>query len=225
MSSLSCCILWMPSITVRKREVLEMKLHYMGKYDLNPESLPYRPHQPDAVPFKEAKDSKTLALLANALSIIILIPLLILLYLRCNTYISPVQLLLGSLFSVLIMFPHEFLHAICFKEEAYVYTNLKHGLLFIVGPETMSKRRFIFMSMLPNLVFGIVPFIIAMINPSLVFLGIVGSLAIGMGAGDYYNVFNAATQMPKGARTYLYQFNSFWYMPSSTNTNLNNNSR
>ncbi|MCI8497238.1 MAG: DUF3267 domain-containing protein, partial [Clostridiales bacterium] len=33
------------------------------------------------------------------------------------------------------------------------------------------------------------------------------------GAGDYYNVFNALTQMPKGARTYLYQFNSFWYMP------------
>lgn len=30
-----------------------MKLHYKGKYDLNPESLPYRPHQCGAVPFKE----------------------------------------------------------------------------------------------------------------------------------------------------------------------------
>lgn len=24
---------------------------------------------------------------------------------------------------------------------------------------------------------------------------------------------NAVTQMPKGARTYMHKFNSFWYMP------------
>ena len=42
-----------------------------------------------------------------------------------------------------------------------------------------------------------------------------GVIAIAMGAGDYYNVFNALTQMPKGARTYLYQMNSYWYMPEN----------
>ena len=39
-----------------------------------------------------------------------------------------------------------------------------------------------------------------------------GVIAVAMGAGDYYNVFNALTQMPKGARTYLYQMNSYWYI-------------
>ena len=38
-------------------------------------------------------------------------------------------------------------------------------------------------------------------------------MCIGMGAGDYINVFNAATQMPKNALTYLNGFNSYWYIP------------
>nr|WP_295677970.1 DUF3267 domain-containing protein [uncultured Lachnoclostridium sp.] len=110
-------------------------------------------------------------------------------------------------------FPHELLHALCFKEDVYLYTNLKHGMLFVVGPETMSKGRFIFMSLLPNLVFGFIPYIIALIIPSQSTLGVFGALSIAMGAGDYINIFNTITQVPKGARTYLYQFNSFWYMP------------
>ena len=86
-------------------------------------------------------------------------------------------------------------------------------MLFVVGPETMSKGRFVFMSMLPNLVFGIIPYTLGMIFPQYGWLLGLGILATGMGAGDYYNIFNALTQMPKGARTYLYKFNSYWYMP------------
>lgn len=37
-----------------------MKLHYKGKYDLNPESLPHGEHKPGAVRFKEAEDTKEL---------------------------------------------------------------------------------------------------------------------------------------------------------------------
>lgn len=189
-----------------------MKLHYKGKYDLNPESLPCKPHQPGAVPFKEAKDSKTMGLIANALAVLLLIPLGIILYLRCGNAIFDYAFF-GCIFALLCLFPHELLHAVCFKDDVYLYTNLKQGMLFVVGPETMSKGRFIFMSMLPNLVFGLIPYIIALITPTLSVLGVFGAISICMGAGDYYNIFNAATQMPRGARTYLYQFNSFWYMP------------
>lgn len=120
---------------------------------------------------------------------------------------------LGILFPFAILFPHEILHAICFKEDVYLYTNWKQGMLFVVGSETMSKGRFILMSMLPNVVFGILPYIVGMIYPQFVFGLVFGILSAGMGAGDYYNVYNAVTQMPKGARTYLYQFHSYWYMP------------
>ena len=61
-----------------------MKLHYKGKYNLDPDSLPCEPHKPGAVPFKEAKDSKTLGTIANVISFLILIPLLIVAYIRCK---------------------------------------------------------------------------------------------------------------------------------------------
>ena len=193
-----------------------MKLHYKGKYDLNPESLPHGEHMPGAVPFKEAKDSRQLSIIANAASVVIMVLLAVPAWFRCREYLfaSPFQMMFGAIASMLILFPHEILHALCFKEDVYLYTNWKQGLLFVVGPETMSKGRFIFMSLFPNLVFGIIPYLLGMLLPNLVFAVVLGILATGMGAGDYYNVFNAATQMPRGSRTYLYQFNSYWYMPA-----------
>ena len=192
-----------------------MRLHYKGKYDLNPESLPHGQHMPGAVPFKEAKDSKQLSLIANAASVVIMVLLAVPAYFRCREFLwaSPLQMMFGAIASMLILFPHEILHALCFKEDVYLYTNWKQGLLFVVGPETMSKGRFIFMSLLPNVIFGFIPYLLGMLFPNLIAAVVLGILATGMGAGDYYNVFNAATQMPRGSRTYLYQFSSFWYMP------------
>lgn len=192
-----------------------MKLHYKGKYDLNPDSLPHGEHKKGAVRFKEAEDSKKLALVANIAAAVIMVVLAIPAFYRAKDYIleDTFQLFIGSVCSMLILFPHELLHAICFKKDVYLYTNWSQGMLFVVGPEDMSKSRFIFMSLLPNIIFGFVPYIIGMIFPKYLFLLSLGTLSIGMGAGDYYNVFNALTQMPKGSRTYLYKFNSYWYMP------------
>ena len=111
------------------------------------------------------------------------------------------------------MVPHELLHALCFREDVYMYHNLKQGMLFVVGPEDMSKGHFVFMSMLPNIVFGFIPFTLFLVKPELRLLGIFGFLSIASGAGDYLNVYNALTQMPKGSRTYLHGFHSYWYLP------------
>lgn len=187
-----------------------MKFHYMGKYNLNPEELPHLEHEPNAVPFKEPKDSKTLGLIANGISLGIAVVTITILFLRGGFAVWNIW---GILIALIALVPHEFLHAICFKDDVYMYTNLKHGMLFVVGPERMSKARFVFMSMLPNIVFGFIPFILFLIWPQLRVLGVLGAISIPMGAGDYMNVFNALTQMPKGAKTYLHKFNSFWYMP------------
>lgn len=194
-----------------------MKLHYMGKFNKDPETLPHGEHKPNAVKFKEASDPKKLSIIANLLSIAIMIILAVPAFFRCKEFLisNLFELYIGLILSLLSMFPHEFLHAICFKKDVYMYTNLSQGMMFVIGPETMSKSRFIFMSLLPNIVFGIIPYIIGMIFPNFIILVSLGICATGMGAGDYYNVFNAVTQMPKGAKTYLYQFNSYWYIPQS----------
>ena len=192
-----------------------MRLHYKGKYNLDPDTLPHGAHKEGAVKFKEAEDSKKMSLIANGIAMILMVLLLIPAYLRCRMYLaeSGYQIFISALLSLVILFPHELLHAICFKEDVYLYTNWAQGMLFVVGPEVMTKAQYVFMSLLPNLVFGLLPYVIGMIVPQMVGLLFLGALALSMGAGDYYNVYNALTQMPKGAKTYLYKFNSYWYLP------------
>ncbi len=196
-------------------DVIVMKLHYKGKYDLNPDSLPHGEHKEGAVKFKEAENSKKLGIIANIVSVILMVLFAVPAFFRAKGLIMDnfIQLYIGMILSMVFAFPHELMHAVCFKKDVYLYTNLAQGMLFVIGPEDMSKARFIFMSLLPNIVFGFIPYIIGMIFPQYIWLLSLGVMSIGMGAGDYYNVFNAATQMPKGARTYLYKFNSYWYMP------------
>lgn len=192
-----------------------MKLHYRGKYNLDPKTLPTCKHQPNAVKFKEVDSTKELAVIANGIGIALMILLAIPVYLKYKGLLFDYfdEMMIGAMLPLLTMFPHELLHALCFKEDVYLYTNFKQGLLFVVGCETMSKQRFIFMSLLPNIVFGFIPYMISFLGIQYLTLTVLGVVAIGMGAGDYYNVFNALTQMPKGARTYLYQMNSYWYIP------------
>lgn len=189
---------------------MTMKLVYKGKFNGDPADLPHGEHQPNAVKFKEAGNPKKLAVLANIFAIFLTVITVIGLRLRGG---SDSLSIIGALLSLVLLFPHEILHALCFKETVYLYTNWKQGMLFVTGPEIMSKSRFIFMSLCPNIVFGFLPYIAFMIFPKLNVIGTLGAVSIGMGAADYYNVFNAITQMPKGAKTYLYQFNSYWFMP------------
>ncbi len=187
-----------------------MKLIYKGKFDGDANSIPHGEHKPGAVKFREPEDAKKLGLIANGIAVVIAIIAVAGVVLRGGIRNFSIA---GVFLSYITLFPHEILHGICFKKEVYLYTNLKDGMLFVTGPEDMSKARFVFMSLLPNIIFGFVPYILFMINPRWKVLGTFGATCISMGAGDYLNVFNAITQMPKGARTYLYGFNSWWYMP------------
>ena len=111
-----------------------------------------------------------------------------------------------------VLLPHELLHAACFRKDVYLYTNLRQGMLFVVGPEDMSKARFLLMSLLPNIVFGLIPYAIGMALPNMA-LSAFGAICTGMGAADYNNVFNTLTQVPNGAKIYASGFNSYWYLP------------
>ena len=189
-----------------------MKLHYMGKFNGDAETLPRGEHKPNAVKFKEFDSPRKQGLVCNALGVLIFAPLFVLYIFRCEEYNNN-HLLYGAIIGLLLTIPHEFLHAICFKKDAYLYIFPKGGTLFVTGPEDMSRKRFIFLSLLPNIIFGFIPFIVFCIFPELSLFGAIGLVCIPCGIGDYYNVFNSLKQMPKGARTYLHGFNSYWYIP------------
>ena len=131
-----------------------MIFHYAGKYNGDESSLPYKEHHPNATPFKEPEDTKKLSLIANGGCILIMgilaIPFLILgiEYIPDNA----IWMMIGGICGGLSLLPHELLHAICYKKDVYMYNDLAHGLMFVVGTEDMSKGRFIFTCLCPNLI-------------------------------------------------------------------------
>ncbi len=189
-----------------------MNLYYMGKYDLNPESIPAKPHKPNCVKFKEPEDTKQFSIIVSIICLVIYVIAIIpvILIAGQNAHIS---ILFGGLIFLIASVPREMMHVLCFKEDVYLFTNFRHGLLLLIGPEDMSKARFIFMSLLPDVLLGFIPYLIFLIKPELIILGGFAALNIAAGAGDYLNVFNAVLQMPKGSRTYMHHLNSYWYMP------------
>lgn len=188
-----------------------MKLIYKGKYDGDESKLSSREPLPGEVPFREAKDMKTFAILMNLLAFVPYIVLLPLLFWRGGWESFRWE---GCLLALLCLFPHELLHGLCFREEVLLYTNLRQGMLFVTGSELFSRGRFVFMSLLPNLVFGFLPFVLFLLQPQWSILGTLGVISIGCGVGDYYNVYNALTQVPKGAIIYNKGFHSYWAYPS-----------
>ena len=189
-----------------------MRLYYKGKYSGNPDELPYLEHEPGAVQFREAKDAKQMGKITTTLSIALLLPAIILCWIRAGDVFFGYGIILLYLLTII---PHELLHAMCFQGDVYLYHDLRHGMVFIVGPERMSKCRFIIKSLLPGFVLGVIHYISFLINPELRILGLLGALGIATSAGDYYNVYNALRQMPKGARAYMHKYNTFWYIPDS----------
>ena len=78
------------------------------------------------------------------------------------------------------------------------------------------------MSLLPNVIFGWVPFIVWLVLPHIAilsnFLLAFSGLSNLNGAGDYLNAYNAIRQMPKGSMQQLSGMSSYWFMPQ---TNFN----
>ena len=191
-----------------------MILHYGGKYNGDEGSLPHKEHHPDAVPFKEFGDVKKMSLIANigcTLTMLVLtIPFLILGMKHIPDNV--IWMVVGGVFGGLSLLPHELLHAICYRKDVYLYHDFAHGLMFVVGTEDMSKSRFILMCLCPNIVLGLIPYTIFLLFPHLVGFGLFGIVCIGMGFGDWINIYNAIKQMPKNAKTYLCGMHSYWFL-------------
>lgn len=194
-----------------------MKLIYKGKYNGVVEEFESSKNIKNAVKYKEADTleemAKIITIPANIIQLVLL--LIVFLIVGFDNFDNTLLLLILSfIVSLLTMIPHELLHGICYKNKVYLYTNLKQLMLFVVGEDHMSKWKFIFMCMLPNIVFGFIPFILFLINTKLVFLGMLGAMCISYGMGDYYNVWNTIMQVPSNGMVFSKGHNSYWYIPS-----------
>lgn len=186
-----------------------MKIHFKN-YNGDPTTLPYKEHMPGATPFKEfdVKEMQKFILTKGSILIFLICP-----YIVIHGKNPDSGMVLGLLCSLLAILPRELIRALCFKEDVTIYINKKKLSLLVHGTESMSKHRFILMNLLPDIILGFIPFMIFVFLPEYIFLGLFGTVFLAMGVGDYYNVINAIEQMPKGAKTYYYLMQSYWYLP------------
>ena len=193
-----------------------MKLENIKKYTGNKNELPIRNDFQNNCVYREIKNVVNPSVKINIVSFMLCVLFLFIVFLRVglNELLDNYKLLCLGCFAVFLsLIPHELLHAVFFKDKVYLFHNLKKFKMFVIGTEDMSKAKYITMCLCPNIILGFIPFIIFLIEPSLIFLGSFGALAISVGTADYINVVKTLRQVDNGATIYLSGSHSYWYKP------------
>lgn len=190
-----------------------MKLNYKGKFNGDYDKLPSDELEkhPDAVPFKEETNVDIFMGIMTVVSILLMFGLFAIFHFLAG--IQNINLFVVCIWSFFIVIPHELLHAVCYTGEVYMYRASAGA--FVACSEPLSKVRYIFMCMLPNIILGFIPYIIFLLYPSSTILGNLGAIGIAIGVGDYYNVFNTLTQVPRGGMCFMHKQCTYWYMPEA----------
>lgn len=202
-----------------------MTLIWKGKYE-NEKQLPVVNLPSNAIRFKEPKTPAQLNLVASLFLIPVVFIVIGAIYLKkalgfeFNIGLGNIIYNWGALLAFSMILPHEFLHAIAFpkKSEVELWYSLENLMAFVFSTAPMTKTRFLYVSLLPNIIFGFLPLAAWIFMPSHLssLSGILLSFSVWslcFGIGDFLNVFNTITQMPKNSITQLSGFHSYWYMP------------
>ena len=125
----------------------------------------------------------------------------------------PISFLLGAL----LIPVHEFLHAVCYPDDATVYTGicLKKIAAYAVSYHPISRTRFIIMSLAP-MILGIIPLIVFLIVPfSCRAVVTLCSVPMFMGlispSPDYMDVLLVLKQVPRGATIQAAKDGMYWF--------------
>ena len=189
-----------------------MKIHFRN-YNGDRTTLPHREHMVGAKPFTKRSSQRELQ------KYILTRGTLIggLLYAMALSYTTNLETggELGFVCAFLSLFLRPILHAICYKNDVYLLVNTNKLSCLVYGLEDMSKERFVIMNLLPDIIFGVIPFILFLIFPQYISLGTFGIANLALGVGDFHNSMSVIKEMPKGARMYFYQSLSYWFMPNT----------
>ena len=85
--------------------------------------------------------------------------------------------------------------------------------MIVMNVEEKTKFNRILELLFPNIILGIIPFIIAIIFPQLKILGFFAIPNIAVGIGVYLNIFHYLRYVPNGARIYSHKDGVYWYKP------------
>lgn len=118
----------------------------------------------------------------------------------------------------ILPYVHEFIHGIFYplSAEKAIWKLQEQGAYFVYCDETVSKERFIVLSIAPAIILGIIPFVGVLIFAEsisaacIIATWIVSLIMTVMAIGDFANIYNAIKQVPKGAKVFNYGMHTYW---------------
>ena len=188
-----------------------MKIRYKGSFDGKVNHLPPVEPVADAARLEEPGKPRDLVRKANIGAAILFCVLLVLVVLRGGLGALHIG---GVIVAALVILPRELLRALCYRDECWFYMNFQESMPFVTGSEHQSKLRFLVTTLLPDVIFGLIPLILFFIWPKLSFLGTLGLLCLPMGCGDYLLASLVLRQVPRDAMLYRQYFHTYWYIPA-----------
>ncbi len=119
-------------------------------------------------------------------------------------------ILVGAIIGFILLLVHEYLHSIVYPKEANSYIGIAKPITFVsLTSYPLSKRRFIFMSLIPYIL-GIIPLVLFWLCPANLteLNGILfGMACMGMASPypDSYTVYQIIKQVPKNNKIQNYE--------------------
>ena len=191
-----------------------MKIKYMGKLDPETNPLPTNKLKEGAIRFNEPTDRKKQNIQTSIVTFIIIC---IINFLFRDVY----SMYLSNLFSYFILANILLvLSKLCqfyFYKEIYMFKIPRFGSAGVYKTE-FTKKKYIAINLIPDILFGLVPYYISLTKCKF-FLGMAAMFVVANSAVDFMNVYHAFVEMPPGSKTFLYQFNNYWYLPKKDNNN------
>jgi len=191
---------------------IKFKGKYTNENQLTKAQLPSK-----AIMFKEPNNITGVFLLGGLISL----PMIVITFIGLIGKINLTVELIGvsSVISMILVYLHEFIHALSFPKnmKKEIWTKFDELALFVYCNEAVSKTRFIWVSIAPNLILGFIPFILFIMgvfdfnNFIRDLIGFTSWVMIISGIGDYLNIYNAIRQVPNKAYIINSGFHSFWF--------------
>jgi len=197
---------------------MKMKIKWIGKYTGN--NLPVADLAPEAKALPPVTGKSALAIIPILLIVFLFV------YLKGmwdgRILFSRVDLAIGFCIGILLFPVHELLHAVCFPAggEVVMYYTMQGLGTSCTAP--MKRNRFIWVSVFPSIVLGLIPFALFLVIPSsYVFaetiLFAVSFLHLGAGYADYCNLLHLM-KVPRNALIQISGEKIYWYQTPGVHT-------
>lgn len=198
-----------------------MKLIWKGIYH-SEEELPKGELPLQAVPFREPEDLAELNRQVRGFLPVVLGLAVVAVLVRWLLWGCPGWWGCFGVAGLVLFLPglllHEFLHALCYPLSApcELWLAPREGALLVVSTFPVSKARFLFLSLAPSVVLGMLPLVLWAAFPALQGDAFTfGVLSLFSCTGDWLNVKNTVQQVPAGAMVQGSGLHSYWYLRNS----------